>query len=365
MRYEIKEEITMAQRIELDGYTLNLSDPILYIDNQSRGRSGHMTHAMVQWAPGKIIDFNANCSARIHRGHSTFGWVEYRLSEDGGETFSDFHTFPYSWQSFIDGEHTISVEKAVGCDNGRIVAFCLRNCPTTVCQPWGTPMVVCSDDGAQTWSDARELCNWAGRTYDAVYHKGVIYVLHFCNDGTGHFCGEKPEHVYRIYTSHDNAQTFQELCVVPIPSLGRGYGAMQFDDQDRLHVYAYNINDERHMDHVITEDFGRTWGDPETCYLDKAIRNPQTAWMDGLFLLHGRAENGRGFVLYASGDGSSWSEGTIIAPPKLGCYYSNNLVLPAENGRSKLLIQYSDTYNNKQVNVKHMWLRIDPAADLP
>ena len=72
----------MAFEIKRKNYTVRLSDPILYVDNESRKRSGHMTHAMVEYAPGKVIDFNANCSAVRHNGHSTYGWVEYRLSED-------------------------------------------------------------------------------------------------------------------------------------------------------------------------------------------------------------------------------------------------------------------------------------------
>ena len=47
-------------------YTVKVGEPELYVDNESRGRSGHMTHAMAEFAPGKMIDFNSNCSAKIH-----------------------------------------------------------------------------------------------------------------------------------------------------------------------------------------------------------------------------------------------------------------------------------------------------------
>ena len=75
-------------KIKRHGYTVSLSDPILYVDNESRGRSGHMSHALAEYAPGKIMDFNSNCSAKRFEGHSTFGFIEYRTSEDGGETYS-------------------------------------------------------------------------------------------------------------------------------------------------------------------------------------------------------------------------------------------------------------------------------------
>ena len=38
-----------------DGYTVELSEPTLYVDNESRGRSGHMTHAIVEYAPLTLI----------------------------------------------------------------------------------------------------------------------------------------------------------------------------------------------------------------------------------------------------------------------------------------------------------------------
>ncbi|MBQ4051458.1 MAG: exo-alpha-sialidase [Oscillospiraceae bacterium] len=344
--------------IKREGYTIALDEPILYVDNESRGRSGHMTHAMAVWAPGKLIDFNSNCTAKRHHGHSTFGWVEYRTSEDGGETFSAVKELPFSVQSFVDGLHVISVEKAVACEDGTIAAICLQNEATTLCQPWDLPMVVTSTDGGESWSEAVPLCDYKGRVYDACTYDGVIYVLEFCNDGTGHFCGEKEEHVYRIFTSSDSGRTFSELCVVPIPSMGRGYGSMLFDSEGRLHIYAYNVNDERHMDHIVSEDGGRTWGRPDTCYLAHGIRNPQTALIDGVYILHGRAENCTGFVLYTSKDGFVWDEGTYIGDNTNYCYYSNNIVLKDPAGGNRLLIQYSESYFSECVNVYHRWLRV-------
>lgn len=346
--------------IKRNHYTVKFSEPVLYVDNQSRGRSGHMTHALAEWAPGKLIDFNSNCTAVKYGGHSTFGWVEYRLSEDGGETFSAVYDLPYSKKSLYDGIYVISVEKAVALDDGRIVAICLRNSADALCQPWDTPMTVTSFDGGKTWTEEKELCSYKGRVYDACYHQGVIYVLEFCNDGTGDFCGEKAEHVYRIFTSHNNGETFEELCVVPIPSLGRGYGSMLIDDKGKLHVYAYNKNDEQHMDHIVSDDLGKTWGAADTCYLKEGIRNPQTAQLEGIYLLHGRNAAVNGFVFYTSEDGQHWDEGTYLAHEKGGCYYSNNIVLKDKNHNNRLLVQYSETYGKERcVNVKHVWLTVE------
>ena len=79
----------MAFEIKRKNYTVLLSDPILYVDNKSRGRSGHMTHALAEFAPGTFIDFNSNCSALRWNGHSPYGWVEYRISRDGGKTYGE------------------------------------------------------------------------------------------------------------------------------------------------------------------------------------------------------------------------------------------------------------------------------------
>lgn len=347
-------------KIERKNYEIILSEPTIYVDNRSRKRSGHMTHAMAQFAPGKIIDFNSNSSAVIHGGHSTYGWVEYKISEDGGETFSETYDFPYSKQSLYDGIYTISVEKAVACNDGRIVAFCLRNDAHQLCQPWDTPMTVTSFNGGKTWTEEKQLCPYKGRVYDACYHNGVIYVLEFCNDGKGMFWGEKEEHVYRIFTSHNNGDSFEELCVVPIPSLGRAYGAIMFDDKNNLHVYAYNVNDEQHMDHVISNDFGKTWSENKPCYLNEGIRNPQIAQIDGVYIAHGRNAERSGFVFYTSEDGQNFDEGFYLANKKGGCYYSNNLLLKDKNGDNRLLIQYSENNGDKEcVNVKHVWLKVD------
>lgn len=67
-------------------YTVEIEPAELYVDNQSRGRSGHMSHALAEFAPGCIIGFNSNCSALRWGGHSPYGWIEYRISRDAGKT---------------------------------------------------------------------------------------------------------------------------------------------------------------------------------------------------------------------------------------------------------------------------------------
>lgn len=344
-----------------ENYTVEMEEPELYVDNESRNRSGHMSHAMAEFAPGCFIDFNANCSAERWGGHSPYGWIEYRISKDSGKTYSDVHTLPYSVKSFLNGIYMISVEKAVACADGTIVAFCLKNDGTdpTCCEPWSTPMVVRSYDGGETWTEPEEFSPYDGRTYDAVYHDGVIYALHFCNE---HFLGTAPEHQYRIYKSTDNGKSFEELCVVPFDTRRRGYGSLLFDMDGRLHAYAYNESEESEMDHAVSEDLGKTWTVCRPCHLEKGIRNPQTGFIDGVYVLHGRSGGCKGFVLYTSENAVDWDEGCFVVEKKdVGAFYSNNLNLRDEKGNF-LLIQYSDSYYKNKVNVMHMKLRVKKQA---
>ncbi len=300
----------MSKQIKRNGYTVRLSDPILHVDNESRGRSGHMSHAIAEFAPGRIIDFNSNCSAVIHQGHSTFGFLEYRISEDGGESFSEPRVFPYSMKQLLDGIHTVSLEKMIALENGKIITFCLLNDAHALCEPWFVPPV--------------------------------------------------------CITSEDGGESFEELCIVPTDTMGRSYASIIFDAQDKMHFYIYNVNAEHDPDHLVSDDYGKTFHSEGTCHLAKGSRNIQTARIGGIFVLHCRGEeiNRNKFPLYTSLDGYHWDEGEFIDQTDFGtCFYSNNLLLKDENGNERLLLQYSHSYFDKCVNVRHMWLSIEKNAE--
>jgi len=347
-------------------YEVIIEEPTIYVDNEARNRSGHMTHALAPVGENGFIDFNSNCAKMRYEGHSAFGWIEYRISKDAGKTYSEIYDLPYAKEAFLEGVNTISVEKAVTCDDGTIVAFCLRNCQTdpVCCEPWDTPYVVTSCDEGKTWSEPTEMTTYKGRIYDAVYVNGKIYVLLFCND---HFVGETDEHQYRIFVSEDSGKTFSKHCVVPFDTKGRCYGSLLFDGK-LLHAFAYNINAEDKLDHAVSEDLGKSWKVLPPCFLKEGIRNPQTAFIDGVYIIHGRDASRGGFVLYTSEDCENFDEGTFICkyPYVCGAFYSNNINLKDEKGNF-LLIQYSDIYLNDcfnldhwvaTVNVKHTNLRV-------
>ena len=343
----------LMQEQTVDGkkQKIHLSKPIIFWDNEKNGRSGHIGHAMTEFAPGKILAFAANTSKIRAGGHSAFGWMEYKISEDYGKTWSEAEIFPYSWETFLYGEYTVSVEKAITCNDGTIAAFCLMNSQYSMlcCEPWARPRVVLSHDFGRTWEEAFECTAYRGRIYDALYYKGVAYILQFCNEANESFTGNKPEHVYRLFKSEDNCKSFEEVCVIPFEStLGRGYGNMIITPEGKLIVYAYNLNDEQNMDYIVSEDFGKTWGKSGVCFLEKRIRNPQVGILDGQYILHGRAgktEAGTAwFVLYTSANGIEWDAGTVLIGHKPASFYSSNLTITMPSGKQRMFVKYSENY---------------------
>ena len=80
MKILMKEQVVNGKK-----HKIHLTKPIIFWDNEKNGRSGHIGHAMTEFAPGKIMAFAANTSKMRFSGHSAFGWMEYKISEDHGE----------------------------------------------------------------------------------------------------------------------------------------------------------------------------------------------------------------------------------------------------------------------------------------
>lgn len=336
-------------------------EPKIHADNEKNGRSGHMGHALAMLKDGRIIAFSANASAVRNCGHSGFGWMEYRYSSDYGETFSEPIVFPYSMEVFLDGVNSVSVEKAITLDNGDLIAFCLLNSQKNeiCCEPWVEPTFVRSKDGGKTWEQPKRFSEYKGRIYDVKYHNGAVYALEHCNDATEFFCANKPEHVYRLFKSEDNCETFTEVSVLPFRdnALNLGYGNMVFREDGSLVVYAYNLKDEQNMEYLVSYDDGKTFTESGKSFVKNKIRNPQVGFLDGQYILHGRAgesEGGKGsFVIYTSKDGIEWDDGEVMAKNlRPACFYSCNLTVKLPNGKNRMLIKYSETYHKGIVEGK-------------
>lgn len=349
---------------ELDGVLnkIRLSEPVIHADNEAAGRSGHLGHALCELSPGNIVAFSSNSSDKINGGHNGFGWVEFRISQDYGESFNEPSVLPFSWKCFLDGERTVSVEKAVTLSDGTIAAFCLMNCRggAAFWEPWDRPMVVLSRDGCKTWEEPVQVTDFPGRIYDVLCYKDSVYVLELCNDGKTSFVSNLPEHVYKLFKSDDGCKTFTHVSDLPF-GIGHAYGNMVLTPNLELMAFAYNNNDEHSIDYTVSCDFGKTWSEVGTSYLANRIRNPQIALLDDQYILHGRAGEQEGepfgaFVLYTSADAKKWDEGKVLVRGRPACFYSDNLVIKMPNGKKRMLVKYSENYrdpsNSKTVDGK-------------
>lgn len=338
------------------------NDGILFVDHSQKKRSGHLGHALVEYAPDCLLAFYANCSGARNEGHNGFGWMEYKRSVDGGATWSQPIVLDYAMQVFLDGLYTVSCEKAVSPREGEIVLFATMNDSRgKFWGPWVEPRWLISKDGGETWTEGGAF-PYKGRIFDAACRDGIIYVLEFCNDGTIRDEGNLPEHVYRLFTSVDGGATFEERSVLPFDTEQKVYGTMDFSPSGELIVYIYDKRDEQRPPYTVSHDLGRSWEPVQTAFLEKRIRNPQLRFFGGFFFLYGRSGHytpPQDFVLYTSLDGREWDEGVYLCQRKAGhSYYSNSVIVGASRpgGHQRLLIQASDAYDRNRTNIKHWWL---------
>ena len=334
---------------------------ILFADLEKLGRSGHMGHALVEYAPGKVLAFYPTCSAEDRRwkGHSGFGWMEYKRSLDGGETWSDPITEPHSKALFdADRGRTFMCEKAVVTPSGRIILFYLQ-CDMRVnghiWEPYFEPHYAFSEDGGATWSDLRMFEHEGGRIYDAICKDGVVYVMFYADaelPGTAH----QRESQMRLYVSHDDGETFEIRSVMGFQSTNNCYyGTMCFTPEDDLIVYTYDEKDEHNLKYIVSRDLGKTWEPNRRAFFAQRMRNPQLACFHGTYFMHGRSgsfgNNPGHFILYTSPDGFNWDEGQMLALRTAGVgAYSNNILVHTPDGRERLLIQTSHAYFENNTN---------------
>lgn len=332
----------------------------VFVNHEINGRSGHLGHALVEYEEGKILAFYPNCSLD-EKGHSAVGWMEYKRSEDYGETWSQ----PYIFQPSLkllhsEMKYSAMCEKAIVNEKGDIIVYQLicdiSNDPQW--QPYMVPSYSISRDKGSTWGNLRQIGTCRGRIYDAMYQEGTIFLLLFVNDATVDWTGQTTDHYYSLVVSEDGGENYYERSRIPIPSLHHGYGSMMFLEDGRLIVYNYNLDDEYNLSYVLSEDKGMSWGQAGTTFVAKKIRNPQVVGFEHLYFLHGRSgnngEQAGNFVLYCSEDGIHWDEGRYLKVRTEGLgAYSNNLVIGKGTSHEKLLIQASHAYKDNQTNILH------------
>ena len=368
--YEYNKEVNKMKILSSQNPKILFRDREIFVDHSLKQRSGHLGHAMAELKDGSIIAFYSNCSGLSGiefggAGHSMYGWVEYKYSYDRGITWTEPERLEYSYDCFFDGVYKIGCEKAVVCDDGTLVVFCLRSIGKWF-EPYATPVYLISRDNGKTFSEPIELCSERGRIYDAVYRDGRIYVLEFCNStDKGFTCNEEGK-FYKIYASDDNGSSFYEYSTLDFNTMGHAYGNLIFREDNSLVFYAYNVNDEYHLTSLISEDNGKTWSKPFKIAVNKIARNPQVGYLNGRYIMHARSENGKNFVVYHSEDGINWDDGTIVSDlldgKEISGYYSNNLVVEGKDGIKRMLVQYSEQYttDSARVNIMHAWIECEP-----
>ena len=330
-------------------------------DNKSVGRSGHMGHALVDCGNGRILDFTSNCAGMERAaGHSGYGWMEYRISDDYGKTFGPVRVLPCSRKMYEEGRHTALCEKAVKAPDGRIVLFFQITDPSQpiCCEPWSAPLMAVSTDNGETFSDFLPTGADAGRIYDAVCDDRYVYFIMLSNP---HFLGTRPEHVYKVYRAGPDLKFAPS--VLPIDAQGRGYGALEFAADGALFAYAYNSRCETEMDCTVSRDRGMTWSKPGRSHVALKIRNPQIRRLDGAWFLIGRnGGKGDALVFYSSADGVNWDAGVRldVRPDGTGTGYYGCMLPIREPGQPpRMLMQYSRPYLSSCVNVMHRTITLD------
>jgi len=344
----------------------------MFVNHQANGRSGHMSHALVEYKKGHVLAFYSNCSRNRNGGHSGFGWIEYKRSTDGARTWDEGRKLEYTWESFLNEPFTVSCEKAVSPAENEIVVFCTRNLNPNGWEPYMEPVALKSTDGGESWSAPIHITDEAGRIYDAICEDGIIYVLMLHNRD---FDVHNPNERYCIYESRDGGLTYNKKSLLPGDNMGHAYGSMEMTEDGKLMVWTYSRGDEYHLDYFISDDLGKTWAEHGKSFCAKRIRNPQVTRVRGGYILHGRSgcetrELPIHFVLYTSEDGIHWDEGEYLCLglPRAGAFYSNNLVLDEDDGGQRVIIQSSVPWENwlgasgegdGRVNICHWTLEIE------
>ena len=340
----------------------------LFVDHEANGRSGHGGNAITEARNGDIVAFYSNVSGDVWGGHSVSGWSEYRISEDGGETWSEPYILDYSmevWEG--DDFHSALVDEVVTAPNGTLVAIAGRY--TAYNWRRTTPVYLRSYDNGRTWTGPLEVDPGAGtsrlaREHASLVRDDTIYVLF---NGGDRGAGELVPH--RLYVSTDNGETFRKRSTLPFDP-ERWYGAMTVTPEGDLIAYSYLQEDEHNLHYTVSRDSGYTWSRVRTTHLAKRIRNPQVSErVGGLYFMHGRSghegDDPRHLVLYASKDGIHWDEGVFLnkgSTSDLDSYSTNEVVGKFDDSSpERLLVQSSVAYDDpgRRVNIHHWFVEFE------
>ena len=213
-----------------------------------------------------------------------------------------------------------------------------------------------SGDQGATWTDYEPLdANFVGYPCAVAVAGDTNYVLIDNNAGP---------HV--LYVSTDDGRTWYQRSRLTLDN-DKWYGAMTIMEDGHLLAGAYTSNDEHHFYYCLSEDEGHTWSVQRKAYVDKKIRDPELAYLEGNYYLHGRSGSlgeGRGrFVLYQSDDGKEWQSGILVSGDTAHPDgYSHNCIINKYNDDvpNELMIEYSIIYSGLDTNEYVFFIQPDP-----
>lgn len=301
---------------------------------EGRFRCSHGGPVCMEYADGTLVAFYANTSS-----HNLDGWSEYAISKDGGGTWDKYHPFPFSKEAHErDPARPVWVEEGLVTQNGTAVLFLTHFADGKRV----ANQIMRSFDHGKTWGAAEPLAE------ELIGYPAAVAV----EDSANYVLFDRPDGDHELYASTDDGKTWTKRSTLPLQK-DAWYGALcTMKEEGRLLAGAYVSNDEKHFYYCISEDGGHTWKEQRKAHVDKAIRDPELAYLDGKYYLHGRSGHSgpqaHRFVLYQSEDGMNWKEGVIVSGDERGPDgYSHNCIINKCNPDkpNELMVLYSIVYS--------------------
>jgi len=321
-------------------------------EKDAPGRNSHGGPVCIEYPDGRIVAFYTNVS-----DHNLDGWSEYSVSADRGRTWEMYNKFDYSYRAYQKRpQRSAWVQEGLVTDKGTGVLFVshFENGKRV------RIVFMRSRDNGVTWSKAQPVDgDFIGAPAAVAVSGSASYALFDCD-------GAKGFHV--LYASDDDGKTWRKRSVLPLAKPA-WYGALCVMEDGRLLAGAYITADEDHLHYCISQDGGRTWSPHKRARLDKKIRDPELAFLDGKYYLHGRSgHKGSGanrFVLYQSDDGIHWKNGVVVSSERGGYDgYSHNCIINKydPDTPNELMIEYSVRYKGRDTNEYVFFVRPETQA---
>ncbi len=355
-----QKETTQYERI--DGAVIYDHDPstklgddifgtvIADFKNDAPGRCSHGGPVCMEYANGNIVAFYANTS-----DHNLDGWSEYAISKDRGKTWDKYNKLPYSFEAYArDQKHTVWVEEGLVTEKGTVVLFLTHFEVGGEETRTHLGITRSYDDGA-TWTD-----------YETLDGKFVGYPCSTAVTGeTNYVMIDSSAGPHVLYVSNDDGRSWSKRSALSLDD-DKWYGTMTIMGDGRLLAGAYTEKDEHNFYYCISKNEGHTWGPQKKAYMDKMLRDPELAYLDGKYYLQGRSgqvgEGSRRFVLYQSDDGLKWGSGIIVSGDTAHPDgYSQNCIINKydDDVPNELMAVYSIIYEGRDTNEYVYFIRPD------